>query len=191
MDFVSKSGRPKYTEVKNWKNRNEYSPISDFYKKLRETIIEMHKKGGDKKKLSGITAKLSDVNKKNNYPAMIDGYKKWMGRKSFKWFEPTKKEWHFNDFKLNVNPELGLYIGDAPYLIKLYFKAEKLSKKKADMITNIIAKVCFEQTPKYCNFCVLDVRNSHLYKASEVNPEILTLLKGEAAFWQQVYSEIA
>lgn len=60
IDFVNKSGNSKMTKVKQVKYRNTYHPASDFYKALREEIIETHKINGDKKSLDKLMQKLTD-----------------------------------------------------------------------------------------------------------------------------------
>lgn len=41
VDFVCKSGSAKLTQVKKVKYRDDYSPATDFYKALREGIIQI------------------------------------------------------------------------------------------------------------------------------------------------------
>jgi len=60
VDFVCKSGSTKLTKVKQIKNREDYSPATDFYKALREGIQDIHRKNGKKKELKIILEKVSD-----------------------------------------------------------------------------------------------------------------------------------
>jgi len=86
IDFVNKSGTSKLTKVKQVKGRNAYHPASDFYKILREEIVNIHKNDGDKKKLDELIGNLTDEKKKKNYPFSISGYKKFWGKKKIEWF---------------------------------------------------------------------------------------------------------
>ena len=190
IDFVSKSARPKMTVVKNWKNRDDYSPKTDYYKRFRDAVIKLHKEDLEKKHLTGLIGTIINKNKLKHYPAMIQGYKKWMGRKQFEWFKPQRVIWKSGKFELNVNPELRLKIDKVPYFIKLYMKADKLTKAKADLITNVMADAYMPAAPKYCNFAVLDVRASRLYSATNTDSDLLLLLQGEAAYWTKVYNAI-
>lgn len=45
VDFVCKSGTAKLTKVRQIKERDDYSPKTDFYKALREGVIENHETG--------------------------------------------------------------------------------------------------------------------------------------------------
>ena len=78
IDFVSKSGGSKMTKVKQIKKRDAYQPFADFYKGLREGIIETHEKGLPKKELNKIIDELTDPKKISNYKEAIEGYKKFL-----------------------------------------------------------------------------------------------------------------
>lgn len=49
VDVVLKSGVSKATKVEQIKKRAPYSPSSDYYKPLREAIIQAHQNGFTKK----------------------------------------------------------------------------------------------------------------------------------------------
>lgn len=138
MDFVCKSGSTKLTKVKQIKNREDYSPATDFYKALREGIQDIHRKNGKKKELKIILEKVSDPKKIKNYSESIDGYKKFWGRKEPIWFEPPMKHWIVSELDVRINPELGLEFDSKKYLIKLYFKNDKLSKEKITQVLTLM-----------------------------------------------------
>lgn len=138
MDFVCKSGSTKLTKVKQIKNREDYSPATDFYKALREGIQDIHRKNGKKKELKIILEKVSDPKKIKNYSESIDGYKKFWGRKEPIWFEPPMKHWILSELDVRINPELGLEFDSKKYLIKLYFKNDKLSKEKITQVLTLM-----------------------------------------------------
>ena len=81
VDIVSKAGRPKATKVRQVKERPDYEPAFDFYKALREHIVEVHSSGGGKEIISDVMVSISDPKKIKNYPELLAGYKKWLGRK--------------------------------------------------------------------------------------------------------------
>ena len=87
IDYVSKVGPTKYTKVVEIHKRDEYHPAFDFWKPLREGIIELHKKGLDKSELDKILEDLTDKKKQNRYPELIHQYKAFLGRKKIEWFE--------------------------------------------------------------------------------------------------------
>ena len=135
VDFVAKSGRPKRTKVKEAKFREDYQPKFDFWKFLRDQIIDYHRSNKSEKEyldevLPGLTNKL----KLKNYPSRIEGYKKFLGRKKTKYFEAPKRTVTLEGVNIIVNPDLGLFINNEPHVIKLYFKNEPLSKQKLELI---------------------------------------------------------
>lgn len=77
VDFVCKAGSSKLTKVKQIKKREDYSPAQDFYKPLREGIIEVHKNDGEKKDLKRIIDSITDSKKIRNYTEAIEGYKRF------------------------------------------------------------------------------------------------------------------
>jgi hypothetical protein len=87
LDVVSKSGSPKATKVREIKHRPPYSPATDFYKGLREGIVDTHRAGHSKSKLP-LIAQLASPAKQANYQVVIAGYQKWWGAKTLKWFSP-------------------------------------------------------------------------------------------------------
>ena len=56
VDFVTKTATPKLTVVRKQKKENaeKYEVYTDFYKAVREGIVNMHKKGRDKSALNAI-----------------------------------------------------------------------------------------------------------------------------------------
>jgi hypothetical protein len=108
IGFVNKMGSAKLSHVRKIKDRPEYEHYMDFYKPIREAILKLHKNYEGKEVLDTLLSHLSDDKKKNNYPALINGYKKFLGRKKFEWVKPPKKDWKVGDVIITVNPELGL-----------------------------------------------------------------------------------
>jgi hypothetical protein len=73
VEVVSRAGAPKANKVSEIKNRPPYSPVTDFYKALREGIVAIHEKGGEKGELRSILARINDQKKLSNYPRAIKG----------------------------------------------------------------------------------------------------------------------
>jgi len=48
IDYVSKVGTSKFTVVNKIHSREEYHPVFDFWKALREGIIDLHQNNKDK-----------------------------------------------------------------------------------------------------------------------------------------------
>lgn len=190
VDFVSKSGTPKLTVVRKTKRQIDdgYGPEKDFYKRIREAIIDMHRLDRPITHISSILPTLTDQKKVGSYPRLVEGYKKWSGRKGAEWFEPSSALWTCSGLNVRVNPEMGLTIKGKPHLIKLYFKADPLAKNRVDIITHLMAVVCKDQAPNGCTMGVLDIRRSKLITPTVPIDGLDTMLRAEAAYWVTAWS---
>ena len=191
VDFVTKSGTPKLTLVKRVKERHAvgYDPRTDFYKPLRDGIVALHKSGKSKNAFDSLAKGLSDQKKMTAYPDLVKGYKKFLGRKTVKWFRPSSQLWTCQGLAVSVNPEVGLEFGGTRHAIKLYFKAEKLTKLRMDAINELMHHA-LGGSKKSPSFCILDVRNAKLISASIPNPSLLPLLEGEAGAFETIYRQV-
>lgn len=187
IEFVNKVGGSKQTKVKEIKNRDDYEPQQDFYKPLRERIVEIHMNDLPKKELDKIISELKDDKKIKNYPDAISGYKKFWGRKKLIWFDPPTKHWTIGDLDVRINPELGLECNGNFFVIKLYFKADKLSKNEVDQILSLLENQLRGKVEEEIIFCVLDVRNSKLFENSTKDTSLLPLLRGEARSFEEIW----
>ena len=186
VDFVSKSGTPKATVVRQWKNRGGYSVATDYYKRIRDAIVEFHQTGTEISDLAAGAAK----HKRDNYRAVATGHAKWVGKKTLVWFEPPSRVWAQDGLEVSVNPELGLEVGGVPHLIKLYFKAEKLAKNRVDLITQLMRVTLRRRAPSGCVMGVLDLRNAKLITPTVTISGLSAQLKAEAAYWNTLWESI-
>lgn len=190
VDFVCKSGSTKMTKVKQVKNRDDYSPATDFYKGLREGIQELHQRNGKKRELSDILKKVTDNKKLINYAECINGYKKFWGRKEIKWFLPPMKHWIIGEVDVRVNPEIGLEIDGKFLLVKLYFKKDKLSKERVTQILTLMESELRSEVNAEVNMAVLDVKNSKIFIKEDRDVSLLPLLRGEAMNFEIIWNGI-
>lgn len=182
VDIVSKSGTPKANKVAQVKNRPDYDPSQDFYKMIRECIIQTHQKNGDKTELRRMLIALSDPKKRANYPEIVAGYSKWWGRKTLKWFSPPADVFVAHGIEVSVNPELGLVVNGQKHIIKLYFKGEKLSKNKIDIATHLMEACLRPKTKLGDTMSVLDIRNSRLISPTVPVAALSGALNAELAY---------
>ncbi len=187
VDFVLKAGTPKLTVVRNFKNRDKYDPATDFYKPLRDEIVRMHVAGESKKALDVFLGS-AHPKKHDQYAEVIAGYQKFLGKKAVTWFAPPSEVWTAAGVTVSVNPELGLEIGGVPYVIKLYFKGEKLAKNRMEIINHLMAST-LDDLKKPKTFGVLDMRNAKLHSAA-ADPGLVPLLKGEAAAFAAMLASV-
>lgn len=190
IDFVSKAGGSKLTKVRQIKNRDEYHPATDFYKTLRDGVVDIHKNGLDKSELNKLLVGLTDEKKKKNYPDAINGYKKFWGKKNFIWFNPPFKHWKVGDVDIKINPELGLECDGKFLVIKLYWKAEKLSKDRVAQILSLMESQLRKRVEPEILFCVLDVKNAKLFCNDTKDTSYLPLLEGEARSFETIWKGI-
>jgi hypothetical protein len=190
VDIVSKSGTPKATKVAQVKNRPDYEPAVDFYKPLREFIVDNHKRALPKFAPAAVLASITDPKKMTNYPAAVEGYRKWWGSKTLEWFDPAVGTFSAHGVDVVVNPELGLVVNGKPYVIKLYFKADPLSKARIDVVTHMMEETLRGSHREGETMAVLDVRRARLLAPTVPIPRLTAALNAElayiAAMWEAV-----
>ena len=185
-EFVLKAGAKKQTKVKQIVNRKDYDPRFDFWKKIRERIIDLHKSDKPAKDLQGIITELTDDKKKKAYPSIVAGYLKFIGRKKPTWFAPPKSEWHHKDLAIRVNPEVGLEFNGKKHVIKLHMNQSPVTKNEADIILTLMQ----DELDNKCEgaiFCLLDVKSNKLYRSDKIKTNLLPVLQGEASSFASIW----
>lgn len=192
IDFILKNGRAKLTVVKEAKKQNEtaYDPMTDFYRILREGVASWHQTGEDKKSLDKIMARIRNEVKLNTYPDFLSGYKKFLGRRTYEWFQPPKAAWRHGGLLVRVNPELGLQSDATRLALKMYLRSQgDLDKRRAVLITHVMQSVLAERH-KGLTLCVLDVKNGRNYPAGPFDPSLSPVLRGEALSFVEMYRSL-
>lgn len=187
VDFVSKSGLPKITVVKDFKNGDPYHPAFDFYRAVRDAIVDVHRNQKPKKTLDAVLVGL-DPKKVQHYMAVVKGHKKFMGRRTMKWFDPPGSVWASGGIEVQVNPELGLEIDGTLYVVKMYFKPQPLPKNSVPLIVRLMEKSLSHRAPVV--FSVLNVRKAVLHTASTGVPGLDGLLQGEAQNFASIFATV-
>jgi len=180
VDFVSKSGTPKITVVRHFKHGAAYRPAFDFYKPLRDAIVEVHARGKPKKLLDDLVEGLVDPRKVEAFAAVVRGHKRFMRRHPARWFDPPRGQWVEGGLVVHVNPELGLELKQVRHVVKLYFKAERLPKRNVATIVRLMERALGAPGARTV-FGVLDVRRGALHVPRGPVPGIDALLSSEAA----------
>ncbi|WP_394824450.1 hypothetical protein [Pendulispora albinea] len=189
VNFVLKAGTPRITVVKEFKGRDVYDPQTDFYKMLRERVIETFRSG---QPIGSLESWASSVHEKKRaaYLAVITGLKRFVGRRAHEWFEPPRENFTLGGIPLNVNPELGLMIEGVPHIIKLYLKDDPpLVKNRTQLILRIL-ETALSATSPGCTFAVLDARKGRLHASGSSPSSIDALLAGEAAAFKVMYDTV-
>jgi len=188
VDFVLKVGTPKLSGVKEFKE-HRYDHLTDFYRPLREAIVDVHEKGKPDRTLDELLATLTDERKRRIFPGLVEGYRKFL-RPGMKWFSPPHTTLPVGDLEININPELGFEIDGVPHLIKMYFRGEPLAQKRVSVVIGLISGALGGTRPGTV-FAMLDVKNArvHTVKAAP-NPRLGLLLRGEAASFSTIYAAV-
>lgn len=190
VDFVLKAGTPKLTVVKEFKYRDDYKPYLDFYKELRDRIVDVHKNGGTIADLQSWAASLAPP-KQGSYLGILAGYRRFFGgRKQYPWFDPPSTVCQVGGLPVTINPELGLEIQGVRHLIKVYWKDDPpLTKPKVQLILHLMEQAFARISPP-ATFGLLDARKGKLHTVGAPTPGLAALLAGEAATFMAVYSQI-
>lgn len=197
IDFIMKSGPSKMTKVKKVIRMRtlEYETYMDFYKPIRDKIISIHKFGLDKDELKTMLKELKDGKKISNYPKLVDGYIRFLGRKEIGWFRPPSSKLKESELQIAINPELGLEIKDTKYIVKLYFKQESLDKHHADICLTILNRAFNPKEICDAKFAILDVARGKWYTSDTLKKNYAPLVQGEAlsflSMWNNLMKEVA
>jgi hypothetical protein len=189
VDFVSKSGPPKITVVRHFKRGSAYHPAFDFYKGARDAIVGFHRHARPKKALDAMVTELRDPKKAGAYAAIARGHRKFVGRRKMRWFDPPVGTWNGGGIAVHVNPELGLEIGGVPYVVKLYFKEERLPRRNVAIIRRVMEESLREADPPPV-FAVLDVRRGVLHAPTTRIAGLDALLAAEADAFARILASL-
>src|SRR5690349_10930040 len=72
VDFVLRSGTPKLTGVREYKERKD-ELSTDFYRSIREGIIGMHRRGECEAALDVVLSAQNDDKRRRIYPHVVAG----------------------------------------------------------------------------------------------------------------------
>lgn len=191
VDYLIATSSSRISVVRRAKKlySQDYNPAFDFWRPFRKTIEEMHRENLGKGHLDLLQSNLSDKNKRNAYTKNIIGYKKWMGRKKFEWISSVKSSWRSDELTVNINPELNVKINGIQYIIKLYLKADKLTKHRVNTILYLLKESIKRRRIK-ATPAILDVKNSKLIKHSRDISGINALLNAEAISFINLFENL-
>jgi hypothetical protein len=188
VDFVLKAGTPKLSGVREFKERKDDLSF-DFYRQIREAIVDMHRLGKPDSVLDDFLAAQRDERRRRVYPSVVAGYRQFLASAKMTWFEPPVGSCRLGDLEININPDLGLVIDGKPHLIKIYFRGEPLSAKRTSVVLNLLAGGLAETNPGKV-LALLDVRNAKIHTFKAPNPRLGVLLRGEAAAFSTIYAAL-
>jgi hypothetical protein len=191
VDFVSKSGSPKITKVRQIKSRQDYHPSRDFYKYLRDAIKLYHEENHTDKNtyFRDVLNASPDAKKKTKFTNLTKGYQRFLGTKSISHHESNNVIWTQGELEVNVNPELCLTIDNEKHLIKLYFKSDELTKLRIDVILYLMQNALPIQ-PNIDKFTILYIEKSRMLSEAKPDTALQFLLQAEAESFITIYKNL-
>lgn len=190
IDFISKSGTSKAAKVRSLHDRPKYHPAFDFYKPLREEIVEHLKYDKKKQDLFSFPSVVTDTKKRARYLSLINGYAKFIGRKKATWFDPPSANWDYKELRIKMNPEIGLILNSNKYIIKMYFKDSPLQSKDIKVLLWMMENSLCTGLFNGYKCALLDVENGKMHYSKSKDPSIHALLEGEAEFFLKLWHSL-
>ena len=187
LDIASKAGAPKITAVRHLKQRGEYNPAHDFWRPLRRAMVQAHRTG-DISALDGLMPTVTDKKKLSNYPARIRAHRNWWERNDYEWLTPPRGEWEHAGVSIRVNPELGLQDDAERIATKLYFKQERPSKLRVDVILHLLETTVMP-SGEGGGVAIPDVPRGNLLRPTVSKPGMEAALRGEAGYIAAAWDE--
>lgn len=174
--IATTSGTQKISKIKKEKNKGPYHPAQDFYKIIRESIIDALKKDLGIEHILKTADEYDNEKRKPAYKLIAKNYKKWMGKKEVSWINPPRGKYEFSSSTIILNPELGFnYDDDVTRVIKLYFAEEKVSQNRANYMIYLMNEVL----PKKHSYHVLDIRRKRLFNATNNHDTMFISINSE------------
>ncbi|MBS1705305.1 MAG: hypothetical protein JST40_05485 [Armatimonadetes bacterium] len=188
VDFIVKTGTSRMTHVNSLRKRGPYSPATDYYKGLREAIVEFHAAGSsDGTILEKAVSVHVSTHKGSKCPARLEAYRRFLGRKRVVRFAPPKSEWRFDELVVRLNPELGLNWNGTSTVIKLYWKETQLTKRQVEMILYMMHAVLGPLVEDGTQMAILDIPSANLITSPFPSANLMPLLRSEARAFVELW----
>jgi hypothetical protein len=188
LDITSASGGAKVTALRQFKARGPYNPAHDFWRPLRLAIVEAHRTE-NASGLSSLVPTLTDRKKIRNYPSRVQAHLKWWGKSRYPWFRPPEATWAYGRVLVAVRAELGLVLAGQRTAVKLYFKADQLSKLRSDVILHLLGTTLIP-TGECESVGILDVTRGRLVQPTVKKPDLEAALRGEAGYVEAAWDHV-
>lgn len=177
LDFVLSAGLSRLTTINM---AGKYETMVDFYRPVREAIVEMHQAGLDTVVLDDLLASLIDPRERLIFPKVVNGYKKFLRQGKVTWFEPPMRDYPLGPIRVRVAPEVGLLVDGKPHVIALSFRGlTAMDPQRIGLTTTLLADALGTTWPG-TTFAVLDVRAAKLHTHTPRTEHGL-LLRAEAS----------
>lgn len=182
VDYVASTGTTRLAKVRAAKQQyaRDYQPALDYYGPLRRRVVQVFQEGWDPQRFDELLNDVTDPKKQANYANCRRGLRRWAGvsgRKAFVWNPPRRATWRSGGLEVAINPELWVDIDGIGHVVKLYFKADRLSQHKVTLSLRLLENT----VGRFGAVGILDVQQGKLFvQRAEPPAGIDLLLESEA-----------
>lgn len=197
-NYLTKTSRQKATAMKQIATSlaEDYQAHEDYWLHLRNGVKRAISSTGKADALDAIMDNIP-VDRQDNYQIMLDGLKKFWGKKKFDKVTYRKAVWRHSHLKINVSVELSGEYRNKVYLIKLYNHVnDPIRKDEADIMLLVLKEALQAEIDRFVDdghevvLGVLDVAKGKLHSYREVGEDISRILKMEAEVLGKYLSEV-
>lgn len=113
--------------VRNIKE-NDYSPAVDYWLDLRKAINKFSEGKINIEELNNVVDSVS-LRKKANYRKAIDRFAHFIEKNNVSFFPVNQSFWSYEDLIVSASPELGMFINNEKFLVKIFYNIKKPEEK--------------------------------------------------------------
>lgn len=189
LGILSASGPGKAKKVMEAKYPKPYSPASDYYKGIREAIVNVVYNGHGNETLDE-SVNRAYRNRTLHYKEVAQGFKKWWKKNDVESFTPPRGTFGSSNIQVNVNPEFSVVVGGVPHVLKLFFNKDRVTQNQL-VISNYLMQSCFSQnySPE-TKFSILDVRRSRIVESRVDTSKLGALVTGEMMCVESIWNSV-
>lgn len=189
INIVQSPGTTKLSKIRSIKNR-VYSPATDYYKGLREKIIEVLSSNDD---VNHITSAIFEAHatRQENYRIIADNMIAWLGKqRGLTWHEPRRAYYRPNKIGIKINPELAFQDASGKVnIIKLHMNKDALSRGKLEVASYLFYIALAPQCPENTVFSFLDLHQGKLFPIKKLHDSGATFLDAEISYIEQIWDD--
>ncbi|MCB6541293.1 hypothetical protein SDC9_134911 [bioreactor metagenome] len=187
INIVQSPGTTKLSKIRNIKKR-VYSPATDYYKGLREKIIDVLSSSDDINCISDAVSRAS-VARQANYRIIADNMLAWLGKhRGLIWYDPPKAYYRPNKIGIKIHPELAFEEANGTInVIKLHMNKDALSKGKLEVAAFLFYNELAPKCPQNTVFSFLDLHQGKLFPIRQLHESGSIFLQAEIAYIEQIW----
>lgn len=188
--FLSKRGTARITAVQRIRDRGGYDVRKDYWKQFRETLIRYHRLNRQGlPSVSLLASSAQDPKKRASYLAVAEAYHKFIGKRQVTSFSAPTAVWRTTDLDVAVNPELGLVLGDQPFVLKWHLRADPIDVKVGREAAYLLPYLLNESSPAGSQFGILLPTSGTLVRP-RFSASTLKFLESEAAAFVRIWRSL-